>query len=817
MPLLYSFVYLAAFWDPYGNLKNLPVAVVNLDQGYQEGKETLNAGKDLVDELKHNDTVKWYFVDEKEAYRGLMGDKYYLIVKIPEDFSQRLNQMKSADPQKTGIKVIYNEGKNYLAAQLNGRVVLELKQKVAEKIVREAVATLLNKMDDSLRDVEKAADGSEKLQNGLKEAYTGSLALVNGSEKLEGGTRRLAAGTEKLYLGSNQLKNGTMEFSRNMSVFAAKMQEAKSGSQKIYEGLTLLPGAELGGQFTELNNGVKTVADGAYGIYNGSLGLETGVLNLALGSENYIKGVNTFLAGVDSFWSQISSGLKQLAVGYNQLLDGLNNFKASLQTGTTMVAGVDQSQKAAQNQIEQALNTLQQYKVNHPDPEIDEAITSLNAAKANLTAINQYNGGLLSLFAQGNEGISQLSSSLSSLNLGLLSLLNQGEEGYQSKLQPGIVALKQGGQDLTSGFGQLQTGVGTLVYSSKKLSDGANLLAAKTQEIPAKMEELGSGLSSLKEGYNQLYNGLNLLAQGSNKLSLAAKEVNDGANSLNTGIIQVKNGALELENGGLKLSSGQVELNRGLLELYKGSKELTSGLKKGVAEGKKELKPDLKVKRANTIADPIEIKEDKKYHVPNYGTAFTPYFLPLSLWIGALVLFFLINLKDHRLTLSTVRSWEILIGKFLAVAVVGVLQAVISGIILEKGLNLEVASQWKFFGFAILMSLTFLAIIGLMVSLFDMAGRFLAVVLLILQLASCGGAFPFELLPKFFQEISVYLPMTYGVYGLREAISGGSGMSFSHSAFMMALFGILALLLNYLITPRQIKLSDLSPKEGSVI
>jgi len=817
MPLLYSFVYLAAFWDPYGNLKNLPVAVVNQDKGYQEGEKKIAAGQELVDELKNNDTVKWYFVDEKEAYQGLLGDKYYLVIKIPEDFSYRLSKMKSSNPKKAGIQVIYNEGKNYLAAQLNGRVVLELKQKIEEKIVREAITTILSKMNDSLKDVEKAASGSEKIQKGLQDAVKGSKALTAGESELSKGTSNLMAGSEKLYQGSKQLVDGTLEFSNNMSVFAAKMQEAQKGSEKIYEGLKLLPGEKLGGQFIELRDGINTVAAGAYKLYGGSQDLEKGVETLALGSSSYISGVKDFLTGVDTFLRQIFSGLKQLNEGYAELLAGLNNFKDSFKNGSSLVAGVDQSQRGAQEQIDLALNTLQQYKLSHPDPEIAETINSLTAAKENLVTLSQYNAGLTTLMTQGNDSLSKLSTSLESLNFGLSNLINQGDIGYNNKLLPAMNLLSQGGQDLASGFNQLQSGVGRVVYGSKELSFGANLLATKTQTLPDNMTVLGKGLFSLKQGYQQLHSGITLLADGSNRLKDGAVTIKEGAVALNSGILQVKDGALALYTGAEKLYTGQRKLNSGLNELYRGSEKLTSGLKEGVASGKAELKPSLKEKRAQVIADPVEVNEYKKYRVPNYGTAFTPYFLPLSLWIGALVLFFLINLKDHRLTLSTVNSWEILIGKFLAVAVIGVLQAVISGIILEKGLSLAVASQWKFYGFAILMSLTFLAIIGLMVSLFDMAGRFLAVVLLILQLASCGGAFPFELLPKFFQEISVYLPMTYGVYGLREAISGGSGMSFSHSVFLMALFGGGALLLNYFVTPRQVKLTDLTPKEGSVL
>lgn len=266
-----------------------------------------------------------------------------------------------------------------------------------------------------------------------------------------------------------------------------------------------------------------------------------------------------------------------------------------------------------------------------------------------------------------------------------------------------------------------------------------------------------------------------------------ARQLENGAGALSQGLQTIVSSTAGLPEKMAALDEGFGRLQRGYGDFYAGLSQLVEGSRKlgGAAQ--------------------------------QLATGGKQYFLPLSLWIGALVLFFLINLKDFRLALSPVHSWQVLGGKYLAVAVVGVLQAVISGIILEKGLNLQAVSEGKFYLFNILMSLTFMAIIGFLVTAFGVARRFLAVALLILQLASCGGAFPFELLPEFFRTIGPFLPMTYGVYGLREAISGGSGMSYVAAVTAMAFFGLGALILTYFFTARKLKISDLAPQEGLVL
>lgn len=89
VPLLYSYLYLWAFWDPYGRLSDLPVAVVNEDRGASYMGETVNVGAELVDTLRENPEMKWVFLSRSEADQALKDGRVYLALIIPPDFSAR--------------------------------------------------------------------------------------------------------------------------------------------------------------------------------------------------------------------------------------------------------------------------------------------------------------------------------------------------------------------------------------------------------------------------------------------------------------------------------------------------------------------------------------------------------------------------------------------------------------------------------------------------------------------------------------------------------------------------------------------------------
>src|SRR5690625_7988807 len=88
VPILYAGMFLWAFWDPYDHLADLPIAVVNEDEGAIEDGEVLQLGDELVDKLKEDPEFDFHFVDRAEGYRGLDEEAYYILIEIPKDFSE---------------------------------------------------------------------------------------------------------------------------------------------------------------------------------------------------------------------------------------------------------------------------------------------------------------------------------------------------------------------------------------------------------------------------------------------------------------------------------------------------------------------------------------------------------------------------------------------------------------------------------------------------------------------------------------------------------------------------------------------------------
>jgi putative membrane protein len=158
-------------------------------------------------------------------------------------------------------------------------------------------------------------------------------------------------------------------------------------------------------------------------------------------------------------------------------------------------------------------------------------------------------------------------------------------------------------------------------------------------------------------------------------------------------------------------------------------------------------------------------------HVPNYGSGLAPYFISLSLFVGALMLSVIFPMFNPASEPKNGFSW--FLGKAGVILAVGIGQALLVDAVLLLGLGLEVKSVPYFIMLSIITSWTFLAIIQFLVTALDNPGRFLAVIILILQLTGSAGTYPIELGPKFLQQISHYLPMTYTISGFRAVISSG--------------------------------------------
>lgn len=197
-------------------------------------------------------------------------------------------------------------------------------------------------------------------------------------------------------------------------------------------------------------------------------------------------------------------------------------------------------------------------------------------------------------------------------------------------------------------------------------------------------------------------------------------------------------------------------------------------------------------KESDFFAHPVLLKEKRLYPIPNYGSGLAPFYTALSLWVGGLLLVSLLTVKverDNRLH----RSYQEYLGRFLTFWTIGLFQAAIVAAGDIFLLHVYMVNPGWFLLFALLNSTIFMLIIYTLVSVFDNAGKAMAIIFLVLQIAGSGGTFPIQVTPPFFQAINPFLPFTYGISLLREASGGILLEIVQRDAGMLIGFGAIAL------------------------
>lgn len=159
LPSLYAWINIKACWDPYANTGNLPIAIVNLDEGSVFNGKDINVGNQIVAELKKNKSIGWVFIDQWQANYGLNNGSYYALIEIPADFSKGLVSLASTNPVKPTIVYRVNEKLNAIAVKITNTA----KNQLAEKIKSSFVSTVNN---EALKELNSLGNkvGSDKSQ-----------------------------------------------------------------------------------------------------------------------------------------------------------------------------------------------------------------------------------------------------------------------------------------------------------------------------------------------------------------------------------------------------------------------------------------------------------------------------------------------------------------------------------------------------------------------------------------------------------------------------------------------------------------------------
>lgn len=352
---------------------------------------------------------------------------------------------------------------------------------------------------------------------------------------------------------------------------------------------------------------------------------------------------------------------------------------------------------------------------------------------------------------------------------------------------PQLAALQRELAALSAGLGQAASGAQQLAVETARLRDGTEQLLAGQKQVAAgasqlaeRLAQAASGSVALADGSQRLADGANRLAQGARELvagharwAEGQQQLQAGAQALQAGLHEAAAGADHVTAGAHRLAQGADTLDGGLTRLDDGQRRFADALAEKADDAKEAIAHRETV--TERVSRPADLAVERRHDVPDYGTGFTPYFVSLSLFVGALLLFLVADPRKVAPSLPPVRwaATRWVAERYTFYALAAGVQALVVSVALVGGLGLKPALPGLYVLANIVTAFCFAALVLLLIVAFGEAGRLLGIILLTLQLTSCAGTFPIEMQPDFFRAISPYLPMTYAVAAMKAAVSAG--------------------------------------------
>lgn len=480
---------------------------------------------------------------------------------------------------------------------------------------------------------------------------------------------------------------------------------------------------------------------------NGASTLRDGLGRLQSGTQTYVGGVKQLAVNQQS----LTGGLAQLSDGSRKLQAGLGQLSNNLPT---------------ESQLSQLSDGMKQ---------LQSGINQLNASVRNPSPVLVAQQNKVETDAQTlKETIEDSKSDLSAAGDTLRTLSAQVAASGSNSTTISLPQIS----NISRAFTKTQT---IIAQTTTLLGD----LQTLTQQLSAQQMQLQAGVSALNNGVNQLAPNAITAFNGYNSVRFANNQLLAGSANLTNGLSEAKSGSQKLANGASLLESRSGALIDGTSQLASGADTLANKL--ADASNRIKIQPTGATTQQQ-IANPVKSEMTEKGNVPNYGYALSPYVLSLSLFVGALVLNVIYPIrKTFSEQESAIRWW---LSKASVAGVAAFMQATILMLVMVFFLGLTPEHPAHFIGAIYLTSFAYMSIVSLLVIVLDNPGRFLAMVLLVLQLGSSEGTFPIQTANGFFQAINPLVPMTYSIRALRQAISGGLDNAF-YGGSMWVLVGFL--------------------------
>ena len=822
IPALYNVIFLSSMWDPYGQLSDLPVAVVNNDKEASYNGNTMSIGKDMVSNLEQNKSLDFHFVDEDEGKKGLEDGDYYMVVTLPSDLSEKAVSILTNHPEQMQIDYQTSSGHSFIASKMSDSAMTQLKQNVSTNVTETYTKALFNKMVDLKNGISQVASGSEKLTDGANQLVAGSQTLTtnlhsladssltfsNGTEQFTKGLSSYVSGVEQLHLGLGNFNSGLVTYTGAVSQLdsglgqlASKSPELVGGINQLYTGVESYTGgvSQLNAGLNQFSSGVSAYTNGVGSLATGANQLSNQSATLRMGVEQLSEGIQQLSSKLDASSeqknqiNQLSSGLNQLNqaiqnidVGDTKQLDSVLSSIVSLSNQMLASAQSDKATTLANIQSTaayQSLTSEQQAEISasvsqNSTDSIQSAqsiVALVQGLQGSLENLQNQSSNLSTLKNQANQVLPLASTSLTGLSSGLTEIqgavssklvpasqsITSGVNAYTAgvdKVSQGASQLSEKNSTLIGSLDQLVSGSTTLTQKSSNLTAGVGQLVEKTPELVSGIEKLSNGSNELNQKSQELIAGVDKLQSGSSQLADKSSQLISGASQLESGANKFADGAGKLAEGGTKLTSGLEGLQTGVASLGQGLSNASDQLKSASTESK----------NAEILSNPLSLSKTDNDQVPVNGVAMSPYMISVALFVAA------ISTNMIFAKLPSGRHPESRWAWLKSRAEINGIIAVLAGILVYGGVHLiglTANHEMRTFILIILTSLVFMSMVTALTTWNSRIGAFFSLILLLLQLASSAGTYPLALTNDFFRAINPWLPMSYSVSGLRQTIS----------------------------------------------
>lgn len=473
IPSLYAGFLIKGAWDPYSKLEELPVAVVNQDQGAAIDGKPVNTGEEFAGELSRNESFGWHFVDENEARKGMVNNYYYATITIPPDFSAAVASLAGDHPRQAEIIYESNSYYNFVAGQISENATKELRSKLSENLTEAYSKSILSQFVTLAGGLADASNGAAKLNDGAVRLNDGIINAANNLQKLEAGAVKLDDSIGLLQDGANKLHTGATDLF--------------NGINKLNDGVSRLSGAD------------KQLQEGANELLNGLNALDTAIRSSSEGAD------------------QLTAGLQAAAEGSSRLEAGLaSSFSASgkLADGTAAVA--EGLELIGSNHAELAA-----------DPQFQKLLALSQAAAKGVQELSDSQSAL-------HDGSRELNTAQQKLMQGSRTISEGGRKLLQgsAKLKAGGERLSSGLKQYSAQFAQLAPGVGKAAEGAEQLAGGSERLREGLRQLAGGSSGLADGAAKLNQGGAQLQDGAAALADGTGEMAVKLKEAAEGSAEL---------------------------------------------------------------------------------------------------------------------------------------------------------------------------------------------------------------------------------------------------------------------------------------------